>query len=200
MSKEESINNYKIDEEKRIDMSENKNGFLDVAVVLAAAILYVKTAEVLSYFAPETLNAIIGFDVSAIYGAVCAIIVEGGALYLHFNKRAKMSASAQFTKWAFLAISGACQVFDGFIVTDTLSRQSGTVRFVFQYGVPLIPLIVVIMIFGVGNLPEEHTQRKQYKGMKSFFESLPKIWYGEDYKPTPNAKKTNPTQPTKPQP
>lgn len=166
------------------------NGFLDIAVVGAAVMLYTKTAEVLSYFAPDSLSQIIGFDVSALYGNACALFIEGVALYLHFSKRAT-TAMAHFVKWALIAISGACQIFDGFIVTETLSEQSDTVKFLFMYGVPSIPLLLVVMIFFIGHLPEEG-QRAPYKGLKHTWEQLPKIWHGENY--TPNAKPKTKTE------
>ena len=50
-------------------MNEKKHdGFLSVAVVIAALILFARTSEVMSYFAPMSLNILIGFDVSSVYG------------------------------------------------------------------------------------------------------------------------------------
>lgn len=160
----------------------NKNGsgdkFLDFAVLGAAVFLFVRTADVLSYFSPSILNDILGFNVNIIYGVGCAVLVEGVALALHFNRRAKLSSTAQNVKWALLAISGACQVFDGFVITNTLAQQTETMRAVFSYGVPLIPLFILVMVFGIGHLPEEdEVVVRPRVGVRNH---LRNIWYGEE--------------------
>src|SRR5262245_46921777 len=101
---------------------------LDWGVVVAALILFAKTADVLSFFSPAILNDILGFDVSLIYGIVCATLVEGLALALHFNRRAALSSSAQVVMWVLVAISGLCQVYDGFITTGSMAQMSDTMK------------------------------------------------------------------------
>lgn len=182
----------------RESMSDKKSDFLDVAVYGSAVILYVKTAEVLSYFAPQSISDIVGFDISGLYGNISAIFVEGVAIYLH--KKNANSAMASFVKWFLIGISGLCQVFDGFIVTETLVHQSETIKFLFQFGVPLIPLMLVVLIFAIGELPSNN-ERIPFRGVKHWVDQIPKIWYGESYVPkTPNKKqedkpKTNPQIP-----
>lgn len=148
--------------------------WLDFAAYTLAAILFLKTADVLSYFAPAILSLIIGFDVAFLYGTVNAVLVEGAALALHFNPRAKQSPPAQIAKWILLGISGACQVFDGFITTNTVAQMSEPLRFGLAYGVPLIPLVVLVMLFAIGKLPEDAGQAKrQWKGVRN----LVKPWW-----------------------
>lgn len=188
---------------------------LDWGVIIAAAVLFPKTADILSYFSPQILNEIFGFDFSLIYGVVNALLVEGLALALHFNKRASLSGTAQTVKWTLLAISGVCQVFDGFVVTDTLAAQSDTMKAVLSYGVPLIPLLIMIMVFGIGHLPEIGEDgevvvepKKPFKGVKRIVKGLwegeentvrsPKITIGQpvfepDDEPEPASNGSNPT-------
>lgn len=171
-------------------MSNQQNdGFLNAAVVGAAIILFARTADVLSYFSPSILNDIIGSDISLLYGIVTAVMVEGVALALHFNRRAARSTSAQWVKWSLLAISGACQVFDGYIITDSLASQTETIKLVFQIGVPLIPLLIVVMIFWVGKLPEDNEPRKKFVGLKNIPAQFSWIWNGEG---APNAPQPKP--------
>lgn len=149
---------------------------LDWGVIIAAGILFFRTADILSYFSPQILNDILGFDVSLIYGIVCAALVEGLALAIHFNRRSTLSGTAQTVKWVLLSISGACQVFDGFVVTNTLAQQSDTMKAAFSYGVPLIPLAIMVMVFGIGRLPEldesESRQKAPFIGLKGMWNDL----------------------------
>lgn len=152
---------------------------LDWVVILSALILYAKTADVLSFFSPTILNDILGFDVSFVYGMVTAALVEGLALTLHFNKRAKLSSAAQIVKWIALGISGLCQVFDGFITTETTANMSETLKFALAYGVPLIPLLIVVMVFSIGHLPEDDEVRP-FKGLKNILvPNFSRFWNGE---------------------
>ena len=149
---------------------------LDWGVIIAAGILFFRTADILSYFSPQILSDILGFDVSLIYGIVCAALVEGLALAIHFNRRSTLSGTAQTVKWVLLCISGACQVFDGFVVTNTLAQQSDTMKAAFSYGVPLIPLAIMVMVFGIGQLPElekiDSRPRAPFIGLKGMWNHL----------------------------
>ena len=109
-----------------------------------------------------------------------AALVEIAALALHFNRRAALSGTAQFVKWTLLSISGACQVLDGFLITDTLTHQSDTIKVVFQYGVPLVPLLVVVLIFSIGHLPETNEPKREFRfvGLRHIPDKLSWIWNG----------------------
>lgn len=172
-------------------MNNNKtnDGFLSAAIVIGAALLFSKTADVFTYFSPTILNDIAGFDVGIFYGVVTAGMVEGMILALHFNHRAALSGQAQWVKWILVGISGLCQFFDGAIVTETLAQQSPTLKVIFQFGVPVIPLLIVVMIIWIGALPDSPKQRKPWKGLKHAADQLPKIWHGEDYRPSQRPQK-----------
>lgn len=154
------------------------DGFTDWAIVILSLILFARTADVLSYFSPPLLNDLIGWDVAWIYGMVTAFFVEGVALAFHFNHRAKNHVPAQIAKWILLAVSGACQVFDGNIILGTLSQMPEAQRMGFQVGVPLLPLFVVVLLFFVGHLPDGEVQvvRQPRVGLKTRLDNL---WYGD---------------------
>jgi len=195
---------------------DNKTGsgdkVLDWGVVIAAMILFPKTADVLSYFSPAILNDIFGFDVYHIYGGVNALLVESLALAIHFNRRAALVGSAQVVKWALLAISGACQVFDGFVTTKTLAQQTDTMKAIFSYGVPLVPLVIMVMIFGIGQLPDNgiRSNRKPFVGLRGLWRQIMDgngnvgkqvTGYQSEtraIKQSDNGKKPEPTNPTRP--
>lgn len=163
----------------------NKTGsgdkFLDVAAYALAILLFVKTADVMGYFSPAWLNAVVGFDVSFLYGIVNAFLVEGMALALHFNHRAILSPMTQIVKWILVGISAACQVLDGYIATGNAAGMTDTMKFAFQIGVPLIPIAVFVMLFLIGKLPDDGSKKAPFRGIKNMLPNLDKIWNGEHY-------------------
>lgn len=161
------------------DMKKN-DGFLSFAVVIGALLLFAKTADVMSYFSPSILNDIVGFNVSIIYGLVTAAMIEGMILALHFNQRAAFHSPAIWVKWLLIVISGVCQFYDGAITTNTLAQQTDTLKAVFQFGVPLIPLLIVVMIIWIGQLPDTGTPRKPFVGLKNIPSQFDWIWYGPE--------------------
>jgi hypothetical protein len=153
---------------------------LDWAVIIIAMILFAKTADVMAYFAPESLSFIVGMDISWLYGAVNALIVEGVALALHFNRRAALSGTAQIVKWALIAMSGSAQIFDGFLSTGAQSSMSEPLKFGLQFGVPLIPLIVLVLLFAIGRLPDDGIEKAPFVGLKNMVgPAVRRLWHGE---------------------
>lgn len=159
------------------------NKGLDWAFILGMVAAYPKTADLLSLFSPKILNDIFGMDMSLPYGAFCALLVEGVILFLHFDRRAHISTSAQAVKWILTVISLACQVFDGWVTTDTIAQQSDIMKAILSYGIPALPLIIAIMISSIGSLPEGddlgHVTRPRQPsvGLKT---RLNNLWYGEN--------------------
>lgn len=151
--------------------------FADWAIVILAGLLFFKTAEVLSFFAPRNLNDIAGQDVSWLYGLVTAFFVEGIAIAFHFYPGARKHTPAIIVKWILIALSGACQVFDGRIVTETIANMPDQQKLFFQYGIPLLPWFVIILLFFVGEIPNEAQTRR--KGLKNYMPDWKVIWEGD---------------------
>jgi hypothetical protein len=162
---------------------------LDWSIILSAILTYVKTADVFAYYSPIALTAIIGFDVSYIYGMASALIIEGVMLALHFNRNAHGYPPAEIAKWILLGISFLCQVFDGFITTNTLAQQSDELKFVFQYLVPGLPILVLLLVFAIRRLPNQRQGTSgSWRGAKNFLPSLQRFWHGDgEGNASPNA-------------
>jgi hypothetical protein len=152
--------------------------FLDIAAYILAILLFAKTADVMGYFSPEWLNGIFGLDVSFFYGITCAFLVEGMALALHFNSRARLSGTAQGVKWVLVAISAVCQVLDGYLATGNAAQMSDTLKLTLQVGVPLIPIGVFIMLIMIGHLPDDGGSKAPFIGLKNVPGKFKWIWEG----------------------
>jgi hypothetical protein len=154
------------------------NKGLDWFFVMGMLAAFPKTADLLSIFSPQILNDIFGMDMRLPYGMFCAAMVEGTVLFLHFDRRAHRVASAQTVKWILTGISGLCQVFDGYVTTDTISQMSGTLKLVLTFGIPALPLFISILIAMIGALPEgdEPVRSNPRVGLKN---SLKALWEGE---------------------
>ncbi len=161
--------------------------WLDASVIIAALICFIKTADVFAYFAPAVLSQILGFDVSYLFGVITATLVEGVMLRLHFNRRAHGYTPAEIAKWLLMAISLLCQVFDGFIVTNTLAQQSDEMKFLFQYGVPALPILLIVLNFAIGKLPDTGEQ-VTHVGLKHRLPNWKRIWEGDEAKNEPQEK------------
>src|SRR5215211_5917745 len=98
----------------------NDNGFwtwfIDVATIIAAAMLYMKTSEVMTAIAPLTLLGQTGLQV--LYGTITAALIEGVTLALHFVRGLRGSQNATVYKWFLFAVSGFCQFLDKQMVVD----------------------------------------------------------------------------------
>lgn len=161
--------------------------FADWAVVVLAIILFFKTAEVLAYFAPQSLNDLVGTNVSWLYGFVTAFFVEGVALAYHFYPGARVYTPAIVVKWMLIAISGICQVFDARIVTESLSQMTDAQKMFFEYGIPLLPWFVLILLFFVGEIPHAGTYKR--RGLKNMLPDWKGIWEGDkntEFLPSPS--------------
>lgn len=155
------------------------NKGLDWVIILGMIAAYPKTADLLSYFSPGILSDIFGTDMSLLYGMFCALMVEGTILFLHFDRRAHRSGVAQGVKWILIAVSFMCQVFDGFVTSDTVSQMTPVLKFVLTYGIPALPLIIATMIAAIGALPDED-QTVAHVGLKNRLPNFKRIWNGDE--------------------
>jgi hypothetical protein len=132
----------------------------NLVFLVAALILFLKTSEVLTAFAPNTIFGYHGLE--SLYGIVTALLVEGLLV------TAKLSLSRNQTSYAWLyslilvivtgGISAFAQITDGFLVKQTLANQPPMVQFLVNTGVPLVPFIILALSVG-----------------KTVFESLPEV-------------------------
>lgn len=152
--------------------------FADWAVVILAILLYFKTAEVLSTFAPKNINEIIGMNVAWLYGYVTAFFVEGVAVAYHFYPGAREHTPAVIVKWILIIMSGICQVFDGKIVADTIASMPEQQRLFFEYGLPLLPWFVLILLIAVGEIPTAG-RKTRYVGLKNRLPNFHRMWHGD---------------------
>lgn len=162
-----------------------RNGFVDVGIVVLAILLFFRTADVLSYFAPGYINNLIGTDVSWLYAGVMAFFVEGLAVAYHFDRRTKHYTRAKIAMWTLIGISALCQMFDGNIITNNLANMGGPLKTTFQYGVPLLPIFIFVLLAWVGGMPEigesrSWLERFQDRGIKGRLPSAKAILYGRE--------------------
>jgi hypothetical protein len=164
------------------------NKGLDWVIILGMIAAYPKTADVLSMFSPKILNDIFGFDMSLPYGLFCAAMVEGTILFLHFDRRAHRSGTAQGVKWILICVSFLCQVFDGYITTDSVAQMSPMLKLILTFAIPALPLIIAVMITAIGALPDaDHPVA--HVGLKNRLPDLKKVWYGDgntEFSPSPS--------------
>lgn len=165
-----------------INGSGNKG--LDWVFILGAVAAYPKTADLLSLFSPQILNDIFGMDMSLPYGGFCALLVEGVILFLHFDRRAYHVVMAQAVKWIMFGISFLCNVFDGFVTTNSVQQMSPFLKFILAYGVPTLPLIIAALVAMIGPLPENEKEvvRQPRIGVRTRLENF---WYGENTRVSP---------------
>ena len=127
--------------------------------LIAAFMLFLKTSELLGTFAPAEFLGYTG--IGPIYGIVCALLVEGLLVV------AKLNLSRTQSSWNWLyslllilvtfTLSAMAQVADGFLIRQTLANQPMAIQYLVNYGVPLVPSIILALVLGksiVGSLPE----------------------------------------------
>lgn len=157
------------------------NKGLDWIFVCGMLAAFPKTADLLSYWSPGWLNDLVGFDVSLWYGAFCAAMVEGTILFLHFDRRAHNLPTAQAIKWIMFGVSFACQIFDGYVSTDTVANMSDNLKVVLTYGIPALPLIITVLVGLIGALPEDGEATEIVRQPQvGFVTRLNNFWYGEE--------------------
>jgi hypothetical protein len=159
---------------------------LDLAMLVAAIMLYFKTAQVMTVFAPSVVFGYTGLEV--LFGQVSAMLVEGVLLALHFLPSVKKNEAAQAFKWFLFAISAFCQVIDGFVVQNSLESQPASIQFLVSWGVPLIPTLIFLglLIIGKtddGEVGESFMERVKRVGIKSLIPNLDEMWNGKNILP-----------------
>ncbi len=164
--------------------------FLDAIFIAAVVAMYSKTADVMTFYTPQIVYDTLG-DVGRYFGAFNAVLLEGTLGVLHFHPVANKIRKAIVVQIILFVMSGLYQVFDGMVVQKTLTSLTPDVRNFFQSFIPLTPLLIVGMLLWIGKLPKEVQPHKPWKGFIHAWNQIPKIWYGDNYVPTPKVNITN---------
>jgi len=158
--------------EKMENQSDNAfwNFFINAAVVVAAAILYFKTAEVMTALAPKTLIGQTGLSV--LYGTATASLIEGVTLALHFLRRYAGNERAEYYKWFLFGVSTFCQFLDTSLVKDT-TNQTQTEAFFAWVALGIMPAIFFGLLWVKGaNTSTGKAPRRQWNGLIPSFKNL----------------------------
>lgn len=138
-------------------MAEQKQGDLSCtdiilfgAFILGAILMFSKTSDLMTNFAPSSFMGYEGN--SAIYGMGVALMVEGLMVAMKF--KAMFERAKGMIEWAWdiiltlvpFGISAAAQSIDSFIIKDTLASQPSEIQLLVTWGVPAIPAVVIGLI------------------------------------------------------
>lgn len=156
--------------------------------LLGAVLMFAKTSELLSAFAPKNL---LGYtEVEYLYGAASALMVEGLFIAIKFANDPILSGRprgiGQWLTNTFImmfpfAISLLAQPLDAFVIQGTLVNQPQEIQLMVSWGVPMIPgLIVGLIMFKslIENLPEDITSKFGMKSTGGGGVRLPRIDLG----------------------
>ena len=115
---------------------------------LALSMAFLKTAELMTYFAPDTFMGFRGL--SGIIGVLSALSVEGMFAVMKYrivrddNPTSKIAnVCIAVVLWA---MSFAAQSLDTFVQKGRIDELPSEILFILNYGVPAIPVIVVGMM------------------------------------------------------
>lgn len=177
------------------------NFFINAAVVVAAGMLYFKTAEVMTALAPVTLIGQTGLAV--LYGTVVALLIEGVTLALHFLKRYTDYQRAEYYKWFLFGISTFCQFLDTALVKDT-ANQTQTEAFFAWAALGILPAIFFGLLWVRAGGKTVSRTKKPFKGVRRAWKELmdgeENTVYSTDTevvqttKPSKNGKKADPEE------
>jgi hypothetical protein len=142
----------------------------NVVFLVAAVVLFLRTSELFAIFAPRGMS---DAGTAQIYGWVSAGLVEGLLVAVKFTlphiKRSEAYAYNAFLILVTFAISAAAQLADGYIIRDTLSRQSPAVQWLIQVGVPLVLSLILLAVAGksiVEHAPQVGSQNMPTKAAR----------------------------------
>jgi len=128
--------------------------------LLGMLIMFSKTVDLMSAFAPASIMGYKGIE--SYYGLACGLLVEGAL----FVMKLLLPRSKNVFDWLWNAIvviapfiiSALAQVFDSFLVRETLSSQPAEVQLFVTWFVPSIPTVIMALMIGkaiVSSIPKE---------------------------------------------
>ena len=124
-----------------------------IVFILGAVLMFAKTSELLSTFAPKEWLGYVGIE--SLYGAVSALMVEGLFVAIKLTNDPVLngrnhSISQWFTNAVIMVfpfvISVFAQPIDAFVIQGTLSNQPQELQVLVSWGVPMIPGLIVGML------------------------------------------------------
>src|SRR5574341_1400305 len=128
--------------------------------LLGMALMFSKTVDLMSTFAPRTIFGYTGLAV--FYGLAVGLLVEGALFVMKLTlPRAKKVVDWLWTVAVVVlpfAISGFAQVIDSIMVRQTLDQQPDWVQFMITWGVPSIPTAIIFLLIGksiFSSVPQE---------------------------------------------
>lgn len=145
--------------------------FIDVAIVIAAFVMFAKTQEVMTYLAPKTLFGQQGL--ALIYGFAVAALIEGVMLALHFLKRYIGNNRAEGYKWFLFSVSVFCQFLDGSLFKTEKTQTEAFFAFI---AIGIVPAIMFGLLWVKGG-KKTVTARGPRKGI---IPSLKETLYGSE--------------------
>lgn len=130
--------------------------------ILGTLLMFSKTADLMAAFAPASIGGYTGME--TMYGIAVALLVDGLVAAMKF-KVLFMGKAKSTIAWGWdivltlfpFVISSFAQVFDSFMVRETLQSQPATIQFLANWGIPLIPALIVlgILLYGfIESAPE----------------------------------------------
>src|SRR5574340_569796 len=130
------------------------------AFLLGAFLMFSKTVDLMSAFSPRTF---LGYtDIEGIYGLAVGAMIEGMLVALKFG----LGKPRNMVEWGWnillivapFVISALAQVFDSFMIRETLHEQPQEVQVFVTWFVPSIPTLIVGLFVGkaiLASIPAE---------------------------------------------
>lgn len=132
----------------------------NAAFILGALLMFSKTVDLMSAFAPKVFLGYVGIE--GIYGLAVGLMIEGMLVALKFG----LGRPKNVIEWGWnillilapFVISALAQVFDSFVIRDTLSQQPQEIQVFVMWFVPSIPTLIVGLFVGkaiLASIPQE---------------------------------------------
>ena len=128
------------------------HGLSLVVFIFGALMMYPKTVDLLSKFAP---NEFLGYtDLAGWWAAGSALLIEG--VLVTWKIKMWIYPAQNLSEWAGdvilsivpFALSALAQVFDSMMNQDALAQQPAEIQLLVTWGVPLLPSVMVFLLLG----------------------------------------------------
>ncbi len=134
------------------------------AFALGMLLMFSKTVDLMSAFAPKSILGYVGIE--SWYGLAVGVLIEGAL----FVMKLLLPRPKNVFDWAWnvvvvlvpFAISALAQVFDSFVVRETLAQQPQEIQVFVTWFVPSIPTIIMALFIGkaiFSSIPAEITPK-----------------------------------------